>query len=371
MASLANLWASLTAATTTTATAPPLLIALVLVILAMAWSPFVSSSPRWNPAGRNVLITGGSQGLGLALAQLLASQGSNVTICARTESKLQSAVDSIRASAKTSAPSQRIDYVAADISTFAGAQHVVASCPVVPDTVFCCAGGAKPGFFLSQTEADFQAGIKTDYLTCLSTAHAAANAMARAYPVVASGSGDKAAASTPAPRPKIVLVSSMLGFMGLVGYSQYTPMKHAIRGLAESLRSELLLYGIDVHAYFPATILSPGFDEENKTKPKITRDIEGADEGLTPEQCAKKLVRGLQANNFFITSDTVTDLFRSSALGSAPTNNVVLDRIMAVVAWIALPIWRHFEADKAIKAHRQQHYEDLGLSSSSSSSSSS
>lgn len=29
---------------------------------------------------------------------------------------------------------------------------------------------------------------------------------------------------------KIVLVSSTLGYMGLIGYSQYTPMKHAIRG---------------------------------------------------------------------------------------------------------------------------------------------
>lgn len=29
---------------------------------------------------------------------------------------------------------------------------------------------------------------------------------------------------------KIVLVSSTLGLIGLVGYSQYAPMKHAIRG---------------------------------------------------------------------------------------------------------------------------------------------
>lgn len=29
---------------------------------------------------------------------------------------------------------------------------------------------------------------------------------------------------------KIVLVSSLLGLMGLVGYSQYAPMKYAIRG---------------------------------------------------------------------------------------------------------------------------------------------
>lgn len=91
---------------------------------------------------------------------------------------------------------------------------------------------------------------------------------------------------------KIVMVSSILGLFGLVGYSQYAPMKYAIRGLAESLRSELILYGISVHAYFPATILSPGLEEENKTKPKITLDVEGTDEGLTPAQCAKGLLKG-------------------------------------------------------------------------------
>lgn len=65
-----------------------------------------------------------------------------------------------------------------------------------------------------------------------------------------------------------------------------------IPGLAESLRSELLLYGISVQAYFPGTILSPGLEEENKTKPKITLEIEGAEEGLTPAQCAKGLIKG-------------------------------------------------------------------------------
>lgn len=155
---------------------------------------------------------------------------------------------------------------------------------------------------------------------------------------------------------RIVLVSSTLGYMGLVGYSQYTPMKHAIRGkpfmlkyfylvrllksnfdgfqsisipllwltlllsflplssvlsetlfepssiifgtafpstgLADSLRSELLLYGIKIHAYFPGTILSPGFEIEQKTKPRITKEIEGKVEALSCEDCAKGLMRG-------------------------------------------------------------------------------
>lgn len=92
---------------------------------------------------------------------------------------------------------------------------------------------------------------------------------------------------------KIVLVSSTLGLMGLVGYSQYSPMKFAIRGLAETLRSEMLLYGITVHCYFPGTILSPGYEQENRTKPELTKKLEGGpEEGLTPKQCAEGLIKG-------------------------------------------------------------------------------
>lgn len=35
---------------------------------------------------------------------------------------------------------------------------------------------------------------------------------------------------------KIVFVSSVLGFMGLVGYSQYSPMKYAVRGMFKNYR---------------------------------------------------------------------------------------------------------------------------------------
>lgn len=66
---------------------------------------------------------------------------------------------------------QQIKYVAADVSSFEGAKRAIEACNKVPDAVFCCAGGAKPGFFLEQTEADFEKGMKTDYWTCLATSH--------------------------------------------------------------------------------------------------------------------------------------------------------------------------------------------------------
>ena len=56
-----------------------------------------------------------------------------------------------------------------------------------------------------------------------------------------------------------------------------------IAALADTLQSELMLYGISVHIFFPPTMFTPGYEEENKTKPQIVKDIEAADDGLTAE----------------------------------------------------------------------------------------
>jgi len=53
-----------------------------------------------------------------------------------------------------------------------------------------------------------------------------------------------------------------------------------------------LLYGIDVHIFFPSTMYTPGYEEENKFKPKITLKIEEADDGLTPDLAALRLFKG-------------------------------------------------------------------------------
>lgn len=58
----------------------------------------VLRSKSWKPAGKHVFITGGSQGLGLALAERLAARGANVTICSRTESKLRDALEKVKVS---------------------------------------------------------------------------------------------------------------------------------------------------------------------------------------------------------------------------------------------------------------------------------
>ena len=63
-------------------------------------------------------------------------------------------------------------------------------------------------------------------------------------------------------------------------------------GLADTLQSELMLYGVDVHIFFPGVMFTPGLEEENKMKPQIVKKIEGVDDGLTAEQAALALLKG-------------------------------------------------------------------------------
>ena len=92
---------------------------------------------------------------------------------------------------------------------------------------------------------------------------------------------------------RLVLVSSTLGLMGLIGYSSYAPTKFALRGLAETLRQELIPFEIKTHIYYVTTIKSAGYATENETKPEITKIIEGSeDSDSNPLVRARTLLNG-------------------------------------------------------------------------------
>ena len=77
-----------------------------------------------------------------------------------------------------------------------------------------------------------------------------------------------------------------------------------IAALADTLQSELMLYGISVHIFFPPTMFTPGYEEENKTKPQIVKDIEAADDGLTADQAALAFYKGAFPSYRFSFSST-------------------------------------------------------------------
>lgn len=65
-------------------------------------------------SGQNVLVIGGSAGLGKEMSKVLASQGANVTIVARKQTLLDEAKEEILRSRKSDA--QTVTTVAADMS---------------------------------------------------------------------------------------------------------------------------------------------------------------------------------------------------------------------------------------------------------------
>lgn len=128
---------------------------------------------------------------------------------------------------------------------------------------------------------------------------------------------------------KIVFVGSTVSMMSFVGYAPYAPGKHALKGLAETLRMEGLLYGIDVHIFLAPTMDSPGLVEENKLKPAITSAIENGDEVLTCEAAAASLLRG-EVDSFDCVKHNYSNSNRGAVLMS------FMGPLYDLIAWVRL-----------------------------------
>jgi len=297
---------------------------------------------RWSPTGKHCLVTGGSQGLGLELARLLVTQGAHVSIVARDQSRLDAAIRTLESSRTSDGQIIRAysfdltdpDQAAAAIDAASAAHE-----GVPPHAFLLCAGAAKPGFFLDQTSEDLRAGLDTAYWVQAYTAHAAARSLVRSR--TASGA-------------KIVFVGSLLSYFSLIGYSPYTPAKHALRGLADTLRSELQVYGTEVQLYVPPTLYTQHLENENKTKPKITLKIEERDGGLQPEVAAKHMLEGIVRGDAHVTGDFITNVARASTTGATPYSNVFMDCMYGCIGAFALADWRR-GVDKLVRGHRDEH----------------
>jgi short-subunit dehydrogenase len=99
-----------------------------------------------------------------------------------------------------------------------------------------------------------------------------------------------AATATSQTRPgRVVNMSSVGGKLGAPFLGAYVGSKHAVEGLSESLRRELLLFGVDVIIIGPGAVLTPIWDK-----------AEAGDVGYlagTPYEASAK-----RFNDYFITS---------------------------------------------------------------------
>src|ERR1700735_580441 len=78
-------------------------------------------------ANKTALVTGSTAGIGLAIAQSLAREGAQVWVNGRTQQRVDAAIAAIR----KQSPSAKVEGVAADFSSAAGAESVTARLPAV------------------------------------------------------------------------------------------------------------------------------------------------------------------------------------------------------------------------------------------------
>jgi 3-dehydrosphinganine reductase len=230
--------------------------------------------------GRLALVTGGSQGIGLALARLLAEEGANVWLLARHADALEAACRSLDASS-----GQKHSYIAADVTDLnqvkAAVERVEREAGL-PDLLINCAGGSHPGYVQEIPPEVFREMMNLNYFGTLHTVQALLPHM------IQRGSGC------------IVNFSSTAGVIGVFGYSAYGAAKFAVRGFSDVLRAEVKPLGIQVSVVFPPNVDTPGLANENKTKPFETHEVEGNAGVFAPAKLAQTVLDGVQRGHRFI-----------------------------------------------------------------------
>lgn len=247
---------------------------------------------------KHALITGGSSGIGLALAYRLAADGYDISVVARREALLSQASAEI---AKYFANGeQRVFAFSADVADQACAEAAVRTCTGelgVPDLVVTSAGMAVPGYFEELPLEAFKRSMDVNYFGSLYVVRAALPAMRTRR----SG--------------RIVLVSSGAGLMGVFGYATYCPTKFALRGLAEGLRAEVRADNIGISIVYPPDTKTPMLEEENKIKPEETKAITGLIRPWSAQAVADSIMRGIKSDKFAITPGlTITLMNRTPGI---------------------------------------------------------
>jgi 3-dehydrosphinganine reductase len=224
---------------------------------------------------RRALVTGGSSGIGRAIALALARAGAHVAIVARREEPLREALAELRAAAPRA--EQRFTACAADVADPEQAGRAVGACAEALgglDLVVNNAGAARALRFEDTPPGEFRRLLDVNFLGAVHVTRAA-------LPHLAAGA-------------QVANVSSLAGALAIYGYSAYAPSKFALTAFSEVLRQELRPRGIAVSVLLPPDTDTPQLAEEDREKPPETRALAGNVPVLSAEAVAAALLDGLE-----------------------------------------------------------------------------
>ena len=196
--------------------------------------------------GQYALVAGGSDGLGSAFAEAIARRGLNLVLIARQEDRLKAAAARLKEIYEIDVIS-----IAADMADYENVKKLISTLKVSIGLLVYNAAFAPIGLFENTSE---------DHLA-LSTAVNVKAPLLLTKLLSASMIQQK--------RGGIVLMSSLAGAQGSPNLAAYAATKSFNAILAEGLWKELKPHGIDVLACCAGAILTPGYQQAEKTKPAL------------------------------------------------------------------------------------------------------
>lgn len=184
-------------------------------------------------AGKRVLITGGSSGIGFALASALLERGARIAISSRRSDAVGEAVGRLGDSTLG---------IVADVTTREGRERMLGEVGRAfggLDILVNNAGGVRAGRIETVTEREIRQMIEVNLTAPI--------LLTRAAMTLLRASGDAL----------VVNISSGIGLVGLPFYSPYAAAKSGIAQFGEALRRELAGEGVHILTVFPTATETP------------------------------------------------------------------------------------------------------------------
>jgi 3-dehydrosphinganine reductase len=230
---------------------------------------------------RTAFITGGSSGIGLAVARALTARHPDIRLAlfARDPERLSAAV----AELGHAAPKADIRAFSVDLAEVDAAKAVIDTAVRAygpPDILILSAGMTLPARWENVSMATYRDVMEINFFASLSI-------VAQLAPLMTAGSA-------------IGLIGSAASLSGTYGYAAYTASKFALHGLAETLWIELQPRGISVTLCLPPDTDTPMLAAEQPMRPAVTRRTAAGAPVLAPETVAKALMHGIDKGQFLV-----------------------------------------------------------------------